>query len=144
MEVIEGNLLDFCTPFSFIAHQCNCKSKSPKHLSYQIFTKFPNANIYNGKFDRKPGDIIIRDKVVNILSQNYPGKARYETYIQRREWLRQGLEKIFENKQIDTIYFPWGMGCGAAGDDWEKVLPIFEEFNEKMKMENRVAKFIKL
>lgn len=145
METIEGNLLDYCTPFSYIAHQCNCKSKTPKHLSYQVFSKFPHANIYRDKtIIRQPGNIIIKGTVVNVLSQNFPGKARYETYVQRRIWLRHGLQQIFENKSIRTIYFPWGMGCGAAGDDWNKVLPIFEEFYEKMKGEGRITKFVKL
>lgn len=144
METVEGDLLNFCTPFTFIAQQCNCNSRTPKHLSAQIFKRFPEANIYRGDVKRVPGNIIIRGRVVNILSQNSPGKARTETYLQRREWLRQGLEKILENKSITEIYFPWGMSCGAAGDNWDKVLPIFEEFHDKMTQDGRIAKFVKL
>jgi O-acetyl-ADP-ribose deacetylase (regulator of RNase III) len=149
MEIIEGDLLDYCTPFTYIAHQCNCKSKTPKHLSYHVFKRFPHANIYNGpqKYVRNPGTIIVKGTVVNVLAQYNPGKARGidgEWYPQRRIWLKMALDKILENKEIKTIYFPWGMSCGAAGDDWDKVLPIFEEFNEKMSKEGRKAAFIKL
>jgi hypothetical protein len=147
MEIVEGNLLDYASPFSFIAHQCNCWAKRPKHLSAQVFGKFPHANIYGDGTKRVPGNIIVRGPVINMLAQNSFGKAgRYdpkESYPMRREWLRQCLDKILSKKDIKTVYFPYGLGCGAAGDNWIFVEPIFQEFGIAMKAEGRTAYFVR-
>jgi hypothetical protein len=148
LEVINGDLLDYATPFNYIAHQCNCMSKTPKHLSAAVFAKFPHANIYKKEVKRVPGNIIIRGQIVNMLSQNSCGRAgQYgpESYFDRRNWLEMCLQKILDTPQIKIIFFPYGMCCGAAGDDWSKVGPIFQRFAEKMNADNgRKVVLIKL
>lgn len=144
MQVVQGDLLDFATPFSFIAHQCNCKSNTPKNLSKQIFTKFPRANIYKRDVKRTPGTIIVRGSVINMLSQNHFGKAygNPDTYEMRRQWLRSCLQQILAIPTIKVVYFPWGLGCGLAGDNWDEVRPIIEEFGEEMTRQGRQAAFV--
>lgn len=144
MKVIKGNLLDYANLEKgwYIAHQCNCISRTPKHLSHQVFSRFPEANIYNSGEKRIPGTIMIRGNVINILSQHFPGKARRETYAQRREWLQQGLNTIYDHKEIKTVFFPYGFGCGMAGDNWKYIRRIFQQFIERMNQDNRNVHFI--
>jgi hypothetical protein len=148
LEVINGDLLDYASPFSYIAHQCNCMSKKPKHLSAIVFGKFPHANIYKEGVVRIPGEIIIKGQVVNMLSQNSCGRAgQYgpESYFDRRKWLKMCLQKILDTPQIKRIFFPYGMCCGAAGDDWTEIFSILQSFAEKMLADNgRSVVLIKL
>lgn len=143
MHIVDGDIVHFATPFSFIAHQCNCWSKTPKHLSRHIFNTYPEANIYQDGTNRVPGEIIIRNRVINMLSQCSVGRAgRFgpdETYEKRRMWLRQCLKKILDNKAIKVVYFPFGIACGAAGDSWKAVSKILEEFDLEMRKQNRKA-----
>jgi hypothetical protein len=146
IEILDGNLLDYASPFNYIAHQCNCMSSTPKHLSASIFGKFPHANIYKKGIVRIPGNIIVRGSIVNMLSQKSCGRAgQYgpESYTDRRNWLKQCLQNIFDTPQIKIIFFPYGICCGAAGDDWSIVGPIFNDFAHKMLMVGRKVALIK-
>lgn len=141
LDVRDGDLLDHVSPFYFIGHQCNCRSKTPKHLSKYVFTKFPNANVYKPGYPRVPGDIAIIGQVVNMFAQDRPGKAygppNGESYSQRRDWMRQCLDKVYAQANIRTFCLPYGIGCGMAGDVWEGGMEeIMEEFTERMKQDN--------
>lgn len=148
MRIVNGDILDYASDEVYIAHQCNCWSKKPKHLSTSIFCIYTNANIYIDGTKRIPGNIIVRKPVINMLSQNSFGRAgqynKNETYNMRRQWLRECLSKILDNKDIKRVCFPYGLGCGAAGDKWEYIYPILEEFNIEMSRENREVFLVKL
>jgi O-acetyl-ADP-ribose deacetylase (regulator of RNase III) len=101
-----------------------------KYIAASIFEKYPYANIYaeraNGRKDT-PGQIIIRggdggDKryIINLLGQYYPGKAKYsnDSYTLRAEWFRLCLDQIYNIHDLESVAFPWRIGCGASGGDW--------------------------
>jgi hypothetical protein len=76
-----------------------------------------------------PGTIIVRgssdpaDKqrlVVNMLAQYYPGKHRFatDTATLRKQWFQQCLNVIANLTNLQSLAFPYGIGCGAAGGSW--------------------------
>eukprot|EP01139_Manchomonas_bermudensis_P010732 Amastigsp_a341000_14.p1 type:complete len:153 gc:universal Amastigsp_a341000_14:505-47(-) len=105
----------------FIAHQCNCVSKSGRGVAKSVFQRFPEANIYSRRAaEDTPGHIVVRGRVVNMLAQRYPGKAKYanDTAALRLEWFDACLDEIAQLPDIGSVAFPFRIGCGLAGGDW--------------------------
>ncbi len=130
-KLIEGNLFE--SPAKYIVHQCNCITWRSAHLAQDMFRRFPWSDIYTSRRDTHiedmPGEIIIRGSgqdqryVIAILGQKYPGKPRFQTGIDcaemRQKYFHGGLKKILEIKNIESIAFPYAIGCGVAGGNWE-------------------------
>lgn len=150
MEIIEGDLFE--TDAKYIAHQCNCVTNRPAHLSKKVFERYPYADIYTGRKEpSKPGSIVIRgngkDKryVINILGQYYPGKVKYPSskldgFEARKGYFYQGLRKIQEIQGLESIAFPYGIGCGAAGGDWDFYLSLIEKFSKHTEADVHIYK----
>nr|QBK89839.1 MAG: SNF2 subfamily protein [Pithovirus LCPAC101] len=111
IDIINGDICDSDT--QYIAHQCNCVTNHAKGLGKTIFTKFPYSDIYSTRANYKdtPGNIIIRGDglnnryIINILSQFYPGKVKYnnDTSEKRKVWFRECLVKISQIPNISSI-----------------------------------------
>ena len=112
----------------FITHLC---SVTGNRSCNTITKKYPDSNIYSGKgkvVDRKPGTIIIRDKVINIIGQIYPGKHNItdDTSEMRLSFFEEALKQI----HVDSIAFSFGVGCGIYGGKWEKYVQLIKKFTE--------------
>jgi uracil-DNA glycosylase len=110
-----------------IAHQCNCKSKKAKGLSKSIADRFPYADIYSIRdTDSTPGTIKIMGNrkrcerfICAMFAQLNPGKPRdKDTSSQRQEWFRMCLDRLGRTKSLKSVAFPYKIGCGMAGGDW--------------------------
>ena len=118
-----------------IVHQCNATSKRSLGLASSIFKKYPSANIYSGKYkeeNREVGTIIERavkdKKIINLICQKNPGKpSKGDTSEDRLRWLTECLKLVVKCKP-SSIAFPYHMGCGLAGGNWNEVLKIIEDF----------------
>lgn len=156
LSVIDGNLLDADT--KYIAHQTNCITRRAAHLAKSVFERFPHADIYSprkaGQVDT-PGTIVIKgdgDKhryVVNMLGQVYPGKPKFpdsrrDGALVRQRYFFNCLKSISNIEDLQSIAFPWGVGCGAAGGDWNLYHELISKFAEhvKNKAEVRIYKLI--
>lgn len=141
--IVEGNLLSAHT--KYIAHQTNCVTNKAAHLSADVFERFPYANIYADReiYD-EPGNVIVRGNgedqryVANLLAQFYPGKPRYpdskkDGYRARQFYFFSCLKDITLIRDLDSIAFPWGIGCGAAGGDWNFYHALIDKFAEHIK-----------
>lgn len=124
MEV-SGNILDYKVDeyTIVICHQTNCQTKSSKGLSKQIFDKYPETNIYYHK--RTPGEIIITQTndgkfVFHLNAQDSPGKpSTNESKEQRLEWFKKCISEIRKYSSPRCMFlFPYGIGCGLAGGNW--------------------------
>lgn len=137
----------------YIVHQCNCITEKASGLAEDLFNKFPNANIYkqrNGKhpYWHKPGELYITGddedrKVINMTSQFLPGgpgktfeilpgMVVKETIEMREKLFVQCLKKIAEIEDLQSIAFPWRIGCGIAGGDWSRYRFVIDKFAKKM------------
>jgi len=135
---IGGDLLT--SDCKYIVHQCNCKTVgNGAGLAYYLNKKFPYANTYIPNHHRTPGTIEImgdgeKDRfVINMYAQNYPGRTTdYETAENRLNWFKQCLERIGEIQDFESIAFPYEIGCGLAGGNWEKYCSLIEEFSKNI------------
>lgn len=144
-KVIQANLLEIDT--KYIVHQCNCFTWVAAGLAQAVFEKFPYANIYkdrkpvgdeNGKID-KPGTIIIKGNgieqryIINLLGQYYPGRPKYKDsqkdgFKTRKKYFFSGLKEIAKINDLDSIAFPWQIGCGIAGGNWDEYKELIDKF----------------
>ena len=88
-----------------------------------------------------PGDILIRGDgedqryVIAVLGQYYPGFVRYadsekDGFKARQKYFHSGLWKMAQIPSLESVAFPYGIGCGAAGGDWDTYYKIIQNFAE--------------
>lgn len=151
MIIGRGDVLD--TPIRIIAHQVNCKGVMGAGLAKQIRDKYPRvyscykkhcetfnydllgakAHIVNSDDTRKPEHIFI-----NIFGQDGYGRESVQTNYQAfKDSLTEGLE-FYRAVACDCNYtvqipiaIPYGIGCGLAGGDWNKIKNILEEIEQE-------------
>jgi hypothetical protein len=153
MEIIEKSI--FMSPSKYIVHQCNCVTNYAAHLAFSIFKQFPYADIYTNRTKPdQPGTIIIRGDgiqqryVVSLLGQYFPGKPKYPTSIKdgfdvRKLYFKKSLLELAKVPDLESVSFPYGIGCGAAGGDWSAYLEMIEDFNNSVKS-NAIVSVYKL
>jgi len=144
LKIINGNLLD--SDCQYIAHQCNCYSRRGAGLASAIFKAFPWADVYSSRFERGDdaslfGSITVhsdpkrgRRYVINIYGQLKPGKTSpgRDSSASRLEAFGKALDQIAELPELESIGFPYGIGCGLAGGDWNEYEKLLEDFAEQV------------
>ena len=138
IEIITGDLLE--AKEKYIIHQTNCFSTgSAAGIARAIFDKYPYANCYSDRKEvSKPGSIDIRgdgiDKryIINLHGQLYPGSPKYSMSIDnekaRKDYFYQGLLRVAKIKDLESIAFPYRIGCGIAGGNWKLYLKMINNF----------------
>jgi len=118
----------------FICHQTNCTSNRALGLARTLFDAFPHANTYStrdGSIQTVPGSIEIRENVINLNAQIYPGrisKSR-DSPLDRRAYFETCLKRIRETvPEGSSFAFPHRIGCGLAGGDWPLYLAMLKSF----------------
>lgn len=143
IEIIEGDIVRATE--QYVCHQCNCVTNRAAHLAAYVFQHFPFADIYKDRsFPHQPGpggmpgDIVIRGNgldqrlVIAMLGQYYPGKPRFpdskrDGYEARQAYFASCLEKISAIPGLESVAFPYQVGCGAAGGNWTEYLAMLED-----------------
>lgn len=143
MIILEGNLLD--TSFQLIAHQVNCRGVMGAGLAKQIKQKYPMVyERYKNHCQRGAylGDCVGCDTsdhhyIMNIFGQSGYGRDKvYTDYVAMYQSFRRGIsefrERACEGRYVAqlTIAIPYGIGCGLAGGDWEKVTEILNKIEK--------------
>lgn len=138
IEVVTGNL--FKATEKYLCHQTNCVTNRAAHLSKEVFEKFPHADIYTKReFHDQPGTIIVRGNgadqryVINMLGQYYPGNPKFPEAKQdgtaaRESYFLRCLGAVAKIEKLESVAFPWRIGCGAAGGDWDTYYQMIERF----------------
>lgn len=141
LKVIEGNLLD--SPEQYIAHQCNCLTQRSAGTAKRIFDKFPYANIYKDRTEPDTMEEIIisgngddERYVINMLAQYYPGVTKYpqsdrDGIETRKRAFKTCLHKISQIANLQSIAFPYKIGCNLAGGKWEVYRKMIKTFAEE-------------
>ncbi len=143
LNIVEENI--FNLDVQYIAHQCNCLTSHSAGFAKEVFEHFPEANIYKGRStqtkwntlpkEQQPNQIIVKGKVINMMSQVFPGKPKYDTGIdsreKRKEYFKNCLDQISRIKDIKSIAFPYGIACNMGGGKWEDYLAMLENFAQK-------------
>lgn len=144
IDFIKGDILT--CPDKCIAHQTNCVSVGAGGLAAAIFNKFPYSDVYRDRSSGHkdvPGTILVSGGpnqrfVIHMMAQYYPGYAKYEAsaldgVLARQNYFQQCLDTISELVDLDSISFPYKIGCGLAGGDWSVYLAMITKFSDKVK-----------
>lgn len=150
IEIIVGDLLE--APEQYIVHQTNCVTTKGGGLAHFLFAKFPHADVYASRTPEdcdvktlrdKPGSIIVSGNgqderyVINLMGQLYPGgfwdDMPEDSEEARHKFFYNGLLRIAKLKDVKSIAFPWKIGCGIAGGNWEYYYGVLENFATYMK-----------
>ena len=138
IEIVTGDLFE--AKEKYLVHQCNCVTNSAAHLAKDVFERFPHADIYTKREDPdQPGHIIVRGNgqdqryIVALLGQYYPGRPKYPKSTldgtpAREKYFYRALLRLSQLPDLESIAFPWRIGCGAAGGDWERYLGKITNF----------------
>jgi len=143
-KIINGNLLD--SDCQYIAHQCNCYSRRGAGLASAIFKAFPWADVYSNRSERENdsalfGSITVygdpeQDQryVINIYAQLKPGKPSpgRDSADSRLDAFSKALDQIAALPKLKSIGFPYGIGCGLAGGDWNEYETLLENFAKRV------------
>lgn len=143
MKIVNGDLLEATE--TYLCHQCNCVTNRSKHLATSVFKKFPYADVYTSRKEPDtPGTVILRGDgksqryVAAILGQYYPGKTKYpnsnkDGWEARLSYFKKALKTL--TKLEGSFAFPWRIGCGAAGGNWEAYQKVLQEFSDEIQGE---------
>ena len=144
LEIVTGNLLE--SECRFIAHQCNCYSTRSAGLATAIFKAFPWADVYAerrqcGHDAALFGSITLHGnpqqnqrQIINIYGQLHPGKPSLgrDSITARLDAFSNALAQIAQIPELTSIGFPYGIGCGLAGGDWNEYQKLLEGFAEEV------------
>lgn len=146
--IISGDLL--LAKEQYIVHQCNCLTAHSAGLAQMIFDKFPYSNSYQKRQDGSkniPGTIEIfgdgksQKYVINAYAQVYPGKPKYPNSSldgthKRLYYFNQCLNEIKKIENLQSIAFPYKIGCNMAGGNWQDYLQLITSFANDVKAQN--------
>lgn len=151
LDIVTGSIFD--SKEKYLCHQCNCITKRSAHLAKTVFEYYPYADVYTTRIEPdKPGTIIVRGNgedqrfVIALLGQYYPGKPKYPNSILDGTKVREknfhiALMAVARIPNLESIAFPWRIGCGAAGGNWENYLGTITNFSKYIE-ETQGAKVI--
>ena len=129
LSLVSGDVCE--STEALLAHQCNVVSPNSKGLALALFTRFPSCDVYSKPTrERYVGNIEVRDRVVALYAQYFPGLPRdddpRDAYASRLGYFETCLKKLgafalaFDHY---SIAMPYGIGCGLAGGRMEDYLP---------------------
>lgn len=156
LELKEQNIL--AATEDYIVHQCCCTACKPHGLSATLATTFPHSNIYALRRPIKQGLNFARSEdqpkagttmivgngtteryVAALFGQVAMGKpGRYnsgglpDSSEDRQKYFKLALDDLA--KQIQTtatkasLAFPYRVGCGLAGGNWEIYSAMLESY----------------
>jgi O-acetyl-ADP-ribose deacetylase (regulator of RNase III) len=149
ITTVEGDLLD--AKERYVCHQANCVTGKAAFLAAAVFARFPWADVYRDRAARaqagpqgrdEPGSIIVRGNgadqrfVIAMLAQVYPGRPKFpdsprDGFRARQDYFMRCLERVAEVRNLHSVAFPYGIGCGAAGGSWPTYMNMLHEFAGK-------------
>lgn len=134
-DIVKGDYPIFC-------HQVNCQGVMGSGIAKQIRSKYPE--VYREfKQIKEPilGFILpVTTKdgriCINMFAQDNYGKdgKKYTDYEAFKKCLDaiEGLIKDHHIKMNVPIAFPYGIGCGFGGGDWNIIQGLLKDFSEKI------------
>lgn len=147
IEIVEhSNLLEVKS--GIICHQVNCIGAMGAGIALQIKNKWPvvfnnykkecQLFVHNPKkLLGKVQDTLVSDKLVvaNCFGQVYPGRNGIMTDYQAWDAILEELNDLSNFFSLE-LHFPYMVGCGLAGGNWDtmlnKIRDKFESTNTKV------------
>lgn len=145
IRIVNKNILDAFSDFKdvVVCHQVNCFTMGAG-VAKALYLKYPDVKIQHKRKinsfvnfkTRKEllGEICIAKTgmdnkyICNMFAQYYYGRNKKYCYTDYKAF-KKCLSKIEKINKNMVIVFPYNIGCGLAGGDWNKIYGILEEFS---------------
>jgi len=127
--------------------QANYSSKN-KFICDDIFKTFPESDIYlkTSNYKLNVGDILVKDKIINMITQKWPGKAQpnkkdtSDTFKKRYDYFNECLKNIenynfFPDEDEDvyqekiTLVIPYSYSI-IQENDWDNYIHLINEYTK--------------
>lgn len=140
IKIVEGNILE--SNADIIYHQVNCMGVMGSGLAKQIKNKYPNVYKDYKKFcsQHKPEELLEQiynsrynelNCICSVFGQLGYGTNKVQTnYDAVRKALldsRRVLKDLYWQYPNCKLAFPYKMGCGLGGGNWDIVYKIIKE-----------------
>ena len=141
-KIIKANLLNFFEEYEgdiSIGHCVNCQGVMGAGIAKEIKRRYPIAfsnyklacergtRGHLGKISRHIANSGNHFKIIfNLHGQEFYGRGK--KYLMESELLN--ALRIMDSQTEGTVAFPYMMGCGLAGGDWDIVSFMIEEVFE--------------
>lgn len=129
MKIVCGDIL--AINHGVIVHQVNCKKVMGAGLALQIRRKYPQHFADYMAAEPKLGDIVVTRIHSTLYIIGVYGQYSYGRYGLHTNYsaLRIAMIKAaqFAAQKNLPLYIPYGIGCGLAGGDWNRVAAILSD-----------------
>lgn len=129
MKIVCGDIL--AINHGVIVHQVNCKKVMGAGLALQIRRKYPQHFADYMAAEPKLGDIVVTRIHSTLYIVGVYGQYSYGRYGLHTNYsaLRIAMIKAaqFAAQKNLPLYIPYGIGCGLAGGDWNRVAAILSD-----------------
>lgn len=140
MNIIKGNVLDAGT--TYIVHQVNCQGVMGAGLAKQIKERYPNVfKMYRNMcilYAQRKSDLLGTAQIipcdgsnsqfiVNVFAQVDYGRSGLYTNYDAFRVAMEHLAITMAQNPTATVAFPYMIGCGLAGGDWNIISRIIED-----------------
>lgn len=136
-DIVTGNYPIFC-------HQVNCHGVMGAGLALQIRQKYPEVyerymediSEYGSRFLGTIQPVATSDGriCVNMFAQDKYGRrghfTNYDAFKECLDNLKDFLKLIDDDSP--TVAFPYGIGCGLGGGDWDLIFKMIRDFSEEI------------
>lgn len=134
LKYVEGNIIT--GDYEIFCQQVNCKHKMGAGLAKQIRDAYPEVYDEYMQTEPKLGRVLAvpttdRRVCINMYAQDGYGKdKRYTDYEAFKKCLSAIAEFAKHIEKDITIAFPYGIGCGLGGGDWNIIQGMIKDFSE--------------
>lgn len=129
MKIVCGDIL--AINHGVIVHQVNCKKVMGAGLALQIRKKYPQHFTDYMAAEPKLGNIVVTCIHSTLYIIGVYGQYSYGRYGLHTNYsaLRIAMIKAaqFAAQKNLPLYIPYGIGCGLAGGDWNRVAAILSD-----------------
>jgi hypothetical protein len=150
LKFVNGDIVDGLYPV--FCHQVNCKGVMGAGLARHLRYKYPE--VYDNYVIRcRQGNLLgtIQPVIchdgrvcVNMFAQiGYGRDMRYTNYMAFEMCLDSLAEYVNSLRLIDyekAVAFPYGIGCGLGGGDWNTILGLIRQFADKIDIDVVIVK----
>lgn len=144
-DIVNGKYSIFC-------HQVNCRGVMGAGLALQIKRRYPS--VYNDYISEcNTTHYLLGSKICTLTSDNricismftqdgYGTGKCYTDYKAFKMCLDGIADELnwLDPDGTDEIAFPYGIGCGLAGGDWNIIESLLKEFANKIKTKVIIVK----
>lgn len=145
MNTISGNLVT--GSYDIFCHQVNCRRVMGSGIAKQIREKYPEVFQAYARKTPMLGEILpvscLDGRIcVNMYAQDGYGRDKQYTDYQAFQKCLDSLVGFLATQRQDAVVaFPYNIGCGLAGGDWNVVEKLLKDFSGKIRQSVVIVKF---